>query len=244
MRRRIAVLASGSGSNLQSLLDHFDALGKARSGDVVLVASDRESARALNRARARDIAAVHLENADDGSAIASLLDAHGVDLVVLAGYLKYVPPGVTATWRDRVLNVHPALLPAFGGAGMYGQHVHAAVLASGARITGVTVHLVNEVYDDGRILAQWPVPVMPHDSTATLAARVLRAEHLLYPRVIDAVAAGRILTTLTPLAVPDVAPDAAPDADAATASGTFAFLPLPDPPHAGIDALLTGSPFS
>ncbi len=233
VKSRIAVLASGSGSNLQALLDHFDALGDTRCGDVVLVASNRGSARALERARARDVPAFHIEDPTDGAAVASMFHAHEVDLIVLAGYLKHVPAAVTAAWRDRVLNVHPALLPAFGGAGMYGQHVHAAVLASGARISGVTVHLVNDVYDDGRIVAQWPVPVMPHDSADTLAARVLRAEHLLYPRVIDAVAGGRVSTTPVPAAVQD-----------APGAGAFTFLPLPAPPDAGIDALLTSSQFS
>jgi phosphoribosylglycinamide formyltransferase 1 len=123
---------------------------------------------------------------------------HDVDLIVLAGYLKLLPPDVVKRFDGRIINVHPALLPAFGGHGMYGNHVHRAVLESGAKVTGVTVHFVNDVYDTGRIIAQWPVPVFASDDVASLAARVLRVEHVLYPRVVDAVAAGR--TTLATVA--------------------------------------------
>jgi phosphoribosylglycinamide formyltransferase-1 len=111
---------------------------------------------------------------------------------VLAGYLKLVPAAVIARYRDRILNVHPALLPAFGGRGMYGHRVHEAVLASGARESGATVHLVDEVYDRGAILAQGRVPVLPDDTPDRLAARVLAVEHRLLPAaVLAAAAAGR-----------------------------------------------------
>ena len=99
---------------------------------------------------------------------------------------------MVAKYQGRIVNVHPALLPAFGGPGMYGQRVHHAVIESGARVTGVTAQFVDEQYDRGRIIAQWPVPVFGSDDAGTLAARVLRVEHLLYPRVVDAVAAGRM----------------------------------------------------
>jgi folate-dependent phosphoribosylglycinamide formyltransferase PurN len=120
------------------------------------------------------------------------LARHRVDLLVLAGYLKLVPAAVIARYRDHVLNVHPALLPAFGGRGMYGHRVHEAVLASGARESGATVHLVDEVYDRGAILAQARVPVLPDDTPDRLAARVLAVEHRLLPAaVLAAAAAGR-----------------------------------------------------
>jgi folate-dependent phosphoribosylglycinamide formyltransferase PurN len=128
----------------------------------------------------------------DGEAMLALLEAHDVDLVVLAGYLKLVPREVVARFRGRMLNVHPALLPAFGGEGMYGQRVHQAVLDSGARVSGATVHFVDDKYDRGPIVAQWPVPVYATDFAETLAHRVLRVEHLLLPRVVQAVAAGRV----------------------------------------------------
>jgi len=194
MKSRIAVLASGGGSNLQAIIDHLDQLGARRGGDVVLVASSRSDAGALERATRRQIPGVVLAstNEPEGAARDGLLDEHQVDLIVLAGYLKLVPGEVVAKYHGRIVNVHPALLPAFGGPGMYGQRVHHAVIESGARVTGVTAHFVDEQYDRGRIIAQWPVPVFGSDDAGTLAARVLRVEHLLYPRIVDAIAAGRM----------------------------------------------------
>ena len=194
MRTRIGVLASGGGSNLQAILDHLGALGESRRGDVVLVASNRHDAGALDRARRAGIADVVLRSphAPDGADLAEVLEAHRVDLVALAGYMRLVPPEVTAAYHGRMLNVHPALLPDFGGPGMYGARVHRAVLAAGAALSGPSVHFVDEVYDHGAVIAQWPVPVLPGDDDRALAARVLRAEHLLYPRVVHAVAAGEV----------------------------------------------------
>lgn len=197
MTARIGVLASGGGSNLQALLEHLDARGARRGGDVVLVASDRATSGALERARARGIATATLPapsaTCHGLPSLDRVLSAHGVDLVVLAGYLKLVPAEVVRRFPGRMLNVHPSLLPAFGGPGMYGVRVHQAVIDSGARVSGATVHLVDEEYDRGRIVAQWPVPVLVGDDAHTLAARVLHVEHLLFPRVIDAVADGRRL---------------------------------------------------
>jgi formyltetrahydrofolate-dependent phosphoribosylglycinamide formyltransferase len=193
-RARIGALASGGGSNQQAILDHLAALGEARHGDVVLVASNRPDAGALRRAERAGIARVVLRSphAPDGEDLASALHAHRVDLVALAGYMRLVPPEVTAAYRGRMLNVHPALLPDFGGPGMYGARVHRAVLDARAALSGPSVHYVDEVYDHGAVIAQWPVPVLPGDDDHTLAARVLRAEHLLYPRVLNAVASGDI----------------------------------------------------
>jgi formyltetrahydrofolate-dependent phosphoribosylglycinamide formyltransferase len=194
MKSRIAVLASGGGSNLQAIIDHLDQLGARRGGEIVLVASDRSRAGALERAARRQIPVAVLASAKEpeGAQLDGLLDEHQVDLVVLAGYLRLVPDDIVAKYHGRIVNVHPALLPAFGGPGMYGQRVHHAVIESGTRVTGVTAHFVDEQYDRGRIIAQWPVPVFGSDDAGTLAARVLRVEHLLYPRVVDAVAAGRM----------------------------------------------------
>lgn len=191
MKSRIAVLASGGGSNLQAILDHLDALGPKRAGDVVLVASNRRDAGALERAERRTIATAVLT--DPGpSALDELLTSHEIDLVALAGYIRLVPPEIVVKYDGRIVNVHPGLLPAFGGPGMYGQRVHRAVLDAGVRVTGVTVHFVNEQYDRGKIIAQWPVPVFATDDAGTLAARVLRVEHLVYPRVVQGVASGRL----------------------------------------------------
>jgi len=189
MTMRVAVAVSGRGSNLEALLH---ALGAEAPARVVLVLSNRPDAAALERARAHGIPAEALTDSADGAEWLDRLARHEVDLLVLAGYLKLVPAAVIARFRDRVLNVHPALLPGFGGLGMYGHHVHEAVLASGARESGATVHLVDEVYDRGRILAQARVPVLPEDTPDTLAARVLAVEHRLLPAVVlAAAAAGR-----------------------------------------------------
>ncbi len=189
---RIAVLASGSGSNLGALFTHFDDPRAAAVGTIVCVGSDKADAGALGRARDRGVSTLLLSDHQDGVALRSRLHEHTVDLVVLAGYLKLLPAEIVSAWPGRVLNVHPALLPAFGGAGMYGSRVHAAVVASGARVSGATVHFVNEQYDRGAIAAQWPVPVYPWDTPTDLAARVLQVEHRLLPLVAEAVASGSL----------------------------------------------------
>ena len=184
---RVAVLASGHGSNLQSLLDAFP--GPSSPATIALVVSNRAAAGALERAAARHVATATIaEDGDDADRLLELLARYDVDLVVLAGYLKKVPERVVRAYRGRMLNVHPALLPSFGGSGMYGRRVHEAVLASGARVSGVTVHLVDEQYDHGTIVAQWPVPVRPGDTAEGLAARVLAVEHRLLPAVVAAFA--------------------------------------------------------
>lgn len=189
---RISVLASGGGSNLQALIDHF-AGPAASAGVITFVASERESAGALDRARAAGIATGVLDAPLDGDAVLSLLNPANTDVLVLAGYLKLVPEAVVRAFRGRMLNVHPALLPSFGGPGMYGRRIHQAVLDHGATLTGVTVHFVDEHFDRGPIIAQWPVPVLPGDDAAALAARVLRSEHRLLPLCVAAVASGAIV---------------------------------------------------
>ena len=185
---RLAILASGGGSNLQAIIDHFDALGELRAAEVVLVASNRAGAGALARARARNIPAAVIANPADGPALVKVLESHRVDCIALAGYLKLVPREVTARWRGRIVNIHPALLPKFGGAGMYGRRVHEAVIAAGETESGATVHQVDDAYDRGAIIAQESVPVEPGDTPDSLAARVLTAEHRLYPRTLHALA--------------------------------------------------------
>jgi phosphoribosylglycinamide formyltransferase-1 len=181
---RIAVLASGGGSNLEAILEH--------GVPISLVMSDRADAGALARAARHGVEALALADHADGPVLHALLQDRRIDLIALAGYLRHVPNAVTHAYRGRMLNVHPSLLPAFGGPGMYGHRVHAAALAAGVRVSGATVHFVDEVYDRGPIIAQWPVPVLPTDTPETLAARVLRVEHALYPRAVAAVAAGDV----------------------------------------------------
>jgi formyltetrahydrofolate-dependent phosphoribosylglycinamide formyltransferase len=185
MLMRVAVAVSGRGSNLQALLDTLTANAPAR---VVLVISNRADAGALERARARGIATAVLADPADGEEWLRVLEPARVDLVVLAGYVKLVPGDVIRRYRGRVINIHPALLPAFGGPGMYGARVHQAVLASGRPDSGATVHLVDEEYDRGPILGQARVPVLPGDTADALASRVLEVEHRLLPAAVLAAA--------------------------------------------------------
>ena len=189
MKMRIAVALSGRGSNLEALLG---ALGPGARAQVALVLSDRAEAAGLDRARDRGIPAQVLSQPADGDEWLRLLWRFQIDLVVLAGYVKLVPAPVIAAYRGRIINIHPALLPAFGGKGMYGRWVHQAVLASGAQESGATVHLVDEEYDRGAVLAQARVPVLPGDTPEILAERVLAVEHRLLPAaVLAAATAGR-----------------------------------------------------
>ncbi len=192
MTVRLAVFASGGGTNLQALLDHFNEGGGARAR-VDLVVSDRADAGALERARAKDVA-THVVAVGGRSAnevtreTLAVLTGRAIDAVVLAGYLRLVPGEVVRHYRGRMVNIHPALLPAFGGKGLYGLRVHRAVLEAGCTVSGATVHFVDEEYDTGRILAQWPVPVLAGDTPEALAARVLEVEHRLFPAVVELLA--------------------------------------------------------
>lgn len=185
MPMRVVVCISGRGSNLTALLDALPPGAPAR---VALVLSDRPDAGGLSLAAERGIETAVFRDAADPSEWVDYLERASADLVVLAGYLKLVPAAVVARYSGRMLNMHPSLLPAFGGPGMYGARVHRAVLSSGAAESGATVHLVDEVYDRGPILAQARVPVEPGDTPERLAARVLAAEHRLLPAVVLAAA--------------------------------------------------------
>lgn len=182
---------------------------------MALVVASRAGIGALDRAARAGVPGVVLDaralgpEAYTGALLAELERARA-DLVVLAGFLQLVPLAVVERYRGRMLNVHPALLPAFGGAGMYGMRVHRAVIASGARVSGATVHRVEEEYDTGAILAQWPVPVLPGDTPEALAARVLAVEHRLLPLAVEAAARGEAVPPLAdPLAF-DLVPRAHP----------------------------------
>jgi formyltetrahydrofolate-dependent phosphoribosylglycinamide formyltransferase len=211
--KNVAVLASGGGSNLQAIIDHLEALGPRANAKVVVVASDRPQAGALSKARAAGIETVVLRDREPASPeLLDLFTDHAIDLVALAGYLRLIPAPVVDRFADRMVNVHPALLPKHGGPGMYGMRVHQAVLNAGEKVSGPTVHFVTHEYDSGPALAQWVVGVLPHDDAPALAARVLVAEHALYPRVIEALAAGETARfPLRPsesyLAHPPITPD-------------------------------------
>ncbi len=189
---RVAVFASGGGTNLQALLDHLRGPA-AEVARVMMVVSDREEAGALDRARragveARVVPVRDRPEPDVTRETLEVLRTAAIDMIALAGYLRLVPAEVVRAFRDRILNIHPALLPAFGGKGMYGRRVHQAVIAAGCRVSGATVHLVDEHYDRGPIVFQWPVPVLAGDSPESLAARVLCVEHRIYPLTVEAMA--------------------------------------------------------
>lgn len=188
--QRLAVFVSGRGSNLEALLK---GLAGHSSGTVVLVVSDRVTAPALDHARSAHIPTATV-GADDGAGQLEILAAHAVDWIVLAGYLKHVPKAVVAHYRNRILNIHPALLPRYGGPGMYGVRVHEAVLAAGDSESGASVHLVDEEYDHGPVVAQRRVPVEPGDTPESLARRVLAVEHALLSEVVRAAVEGRVRT--------------------------------------------------
>ncbi|HUF13525.1 MAG TPA: phosphoribosylglycinamide formyltransferase [Longimicrobiales bacterium] len=189
----VAVLASGGGTNLQALIDHFKGPSSSACARIALVVSDRPDAGALERATRAGIASEVVEvrgrdSAEVARELLALFERHDIGIVALAGFLRLVPVEIVRHFRGRIVNVHPALLPAFGGAGYYGARVHRALIEAGVTVTGATIHLVEEEYDTGRILAQWPVPVLAADTPETLAARVLEVEHVLYPVVLEALA--------------------------------------------------------
>lgn len=196
MSVRIAVLCSGGGTNLQALIDaqeagHID-------GRIVLVLSNASKAYALERARKHGIEAKFISKKQAGSdeafndAILAELRRVHAELVVLAGYLPIVGAQIVRAYEHRIINIHPALIPAFCGPGMYGHHVHEAVLAYGAKISGATTHFVDEQVDHGGVIMQASVPVLEDDTPDTLAARVLTVEHRILPESVRLFCAGKL----------------------------------------------------
>lgn len=192
---RIAVFISGGGSNLQSLINASKA-GKL-SGEIVLVISNNDNAYGLERARKAGIDTFvykvrNYSSKDEAHGdLLEMLDSYNVEYIALAGYLKLLPVPLIQKYCNKITNIHPALLPKYGGKGMYGHHVHEAVLASRETESGATVHLVDEIYDHGRILLQKKVPVKSDDTPDTLAARVLKVEHEIYPEALDKLIKGK-----------------------------------------------------
>ncbi len=193
---RLGFLASHNGTNMRAVVAACRD-GRLAAMPVLLISNNRDSA-ALQWAADNGVSALHVSAKTAGSdaaadgAIADALRAHKVDVVILAGYMRKLGPQTLAAFPRRILNAHPALLPKFGGQGMYGAHVHTAVLAAGEAETGVTIHLVDEVYDHGAVLAQVPVPVVPGDTVESLAARVQAREQALFPAVLQRIVANEI----------------------------------------------------
>jgi len=186
---RIVILASGSGSNAERIIKHFSTGGAGEQvARVVAVVSDRKRAGVHNRAASHDIPSrfVGKTRRSAPGGLLEVLEAYTPDIVVLAGYLRLIPEDVLARFAERVVNIHPALLPHYGGHGMFGEHVHKAVAAAGETHSGITIHLANQRYDEGRILFQASVS-FPHGSAALdIGARVLELEHQHYPLVLEA----------------------------------------------------------
>lgn len=195
LKARIAVLVSGGGTNLQALID-AEKSGIIKSGTISLVVSNKADAYALERARLAGIPSVTLLKRELGSqeafeaALIELLEDEGIDLIVLAGFMSILSESFTDRFNNRIINVHPSLIPSFCGKGFYGLHVHEAALSYGVKVTGATVHFVNEIPDGGRIIAQKAVEVLPGDSPESLQRRVMeQAEWIILPQAAESVAA-------------------------------------------------------
>lgn len=194
-RLRIGVLASGGGTNLQSIIDSCER-GEI-DGDVVVVVTNVPDAYALKRAEKHGIEAYCFPNEgvsreQHEADVVECLEKHDVDLVCLAGYLRMLTPGMVDRYRGKILNTHPALLPSFGGKGMHGIHVHRAVLDYGVKVSGCTIHVVTAEVDGGPIVLQKAIPVLEDDTPESLQERILKEEHKLYPRAVQLFAQGKV----------------------------------------------------
>jgi phosphoribosylglycinamide formyltransferase-1 len=193
---QVAVFASGGGSNFQSLIDKKEE-GKLHVTFALLLGNNSK-AKAFERARNHDIPTLHIAPShfeDEKKYTKKLLEeleSRNIGLIVLAGYMKMIPAEVIEKYHNRIINIHPALLPSFGGQGMYGKKVHQAVLDYGAKVSGITVHFVNRDYDKGPIILQETAPVLDGDDADSLAARVLKIEHANYWRAVEAFSQGTI----------------------------------------------------
>lgn len=196
---KLAVLVSGGGTNLQALIDSIDD-GRVRNAEISLVVSNKKDAYALTRAKEHGIKSLCISPKDYESrkafeaALLEVLKKEQVDLVVLAGYLVILPEGLIQAYRNRVINIHPSLIPSFCGAGYYGLKVHEAALARGVKVTGATVHFVDEGTDTGPIILQKAVEIQPNDTPEILQRRVMeQAEWKILPKAVDLIANGLIL---------------------------------------------------
>ncbi|MDD6932948.1 MAG: phosphoribosylglycinamide formyltransferase [Eubacteriales bacterium] len=187
-KTRVAVFVSGGGTNLQALIDARDA-GQLPDGEIALVVSNKKDAGALDRARRYDIPARYLRRKDFAEKLEPLMREFEIDMIVLAGFLCILPEEFTRLYPRRMINIHPALIPSFCGEGMYGLHVHEAALRRGVKVTGATVHFVNEICDGGEILLQKAVDVLPGDTPESLQLRVMQqAEWKILPMAAEMVA--------------------------------------------------------
>ena len=191
--KNIAIFASGNGSNAQNIITYFN---RGNIASVKLVICNNPNAYVLQRASALGIPAAVMDKtaltADNPSKLLSLLHNNTIDYIVLAGYLQKIPAALTTAFAGKIINIHPALLPKFGGKGMYGIHVHRAVVAAGEKLSGITIHLVDAVYDNGKILFQAQCPLSPHDTPEEVATKVQALEQQHYPAVIEQYIMGKV----------------------------------------------------
>lgn len=181
--KRIVILASGSGSNAENIIRYFHSAQRVR---VELVLSNKREARVLDRAGALGVGAMSFNRtAFQEGQVTSLLQALDPDLIVLAGFLWKVPEEMTRKFQGKIINIHPALLPEYGGKGMYGMHVHQAVINDKKEKSGITIHYVNEHYDEGAVIFQASTPVDKHDTPETLASKIHELEYEHFPRIIE-----------------------------------------------------------
>ena len=185
-KKRIAVLASGNGSNAEAIIRHFNQANDP-NGEVALVICNRKEAGVYERAERLGVPAIHVPKSkfNDESYLRTLLSDYRIDFIVLAGFLLMIPDYLLKMHPDRIVNIHPSLLPAYGGHGMYGDRVHEAVVAAGEKETGITIHYVSEECDGGAIIFHASVALDPADTPADVAAKVHRLEHRHYPEVIS-----------------------------------------------------------
>ncbi len=191
MKKRIVILASGSGTNAQRIIEHFQQNHKALMAEVVLVISNNKNAMVLERAKNLNVKAEHFSKEDffETDKILKMLKASHPDLIVLAGFLLKIPENILKVFPDKIINIHPALLPKYGGKGMYGTRVHQAVIENNEPETGISIHYVNENYDEGAIIFQKTVKVSKEDTHETIAKKVHKLEHEWFPKIIEEVLA-------------------------------------------------------
>lgn len=180
--KNIAIFASGNGTNAQAILDHLSGASYAR---VAVIIVNKPEAYVIHRAQQYNIPTALISRKTTPSALLNILEDYSIDFIVLAGYLALIPPEITQRYTRQIINLHPALLPNFGGKGMFGEHVHKAVLATRASYSGITIHYVDEKYDTGAPILQASCPVLPNDTPDSLAERIHCLEHRYLPFVID-----------------------------------------------------------
>lgn len=184
MKKRIVIFASGSGTNAQNVIQYFQ---KGEVAEVVLVLTNKKDAKVIDRAKNLNVQSFFFNKSEliDEKGVLQVLKDINPDLIVLAGFLLKFPESIIANFHNRVINLHPALLPKYGGKGMYGHHVHEAVVENGERETGITIHFVNENYDEGKIIFQKSTPLSSEDTPETVAEKIHQLEYKYFPKVIE-----------------------------------------------------------